>query len=120
MSPFDFLKLILGVWYIAYAVTNTHGPLGVFEWMRNATVFGYSIHGRHGVPMRYRHVEHGEVTVDSGPIYPENGLLDCIICFAPYVALALLLINVQGVRDVLALAGGALLLHSFTGWRFGE
>lgn len=111
MSPFDFLKLILGVWYISFALTSTHGPGGVFEWMRE-----HLWHGRTKVQV--------PVSIDGKPYTKwepgQNGLLDCIICFAPYVALGLLLLDVQAVRDVLALAGGALLLHSFTGWRFGE
>lgn len=113
MTHFDFIKLIFGVWYIAHAVTATHGPLGVFEWMREKLPHG-----------RRKHV-HWTLAKDPAKelmsdykVYP--GLLDCIICFAPWVALGLLLVQVDVLRDVLAIAGGALLLHSFTGWRFGE
>jgi hypothetical protein len=106
MTPFEFIKLIFGVWYIAHAVTGTHGPGGLFELMREKLP-----HGRRTIT---RYAE----TAMSRNTLP--GLLDCIICFAPWVALALLLVQVEVIRDVLALAGGALLLHSFTGWRFGE
>lgn len=112
MTPFDFIKLIFGTWYITHAVTATHGPLGVFEWMREKLP-----HGRRG----YVVLTAGETEVEITPRVPQhNGLLDCIICFAPWVALGLLMLQVEVIRDVLALAGGALLLHSFTGWRFGE
>lgn len=112
MSPFEFIKLTFGVWYIAHAVTATHGPLGIFEWMREKLP-----HGRQG----YLVLTAGETGIEITPPVPRhNGLLDCIICFAPWAALGLLLIPFKKVRDVLALAGGALLLHSFTGWRFSE
>lgn len=115
MSPFEFVKLIFGVWYIAYAVTNTHGPLGVFEWMREKLP-----HGRRTIVVVSKPITEN----DPYPIVRDYkklpGLLDCIICLAPWMALALLLVQVDVLRDVLALAGGALLLHSFTGWRFGE
>lgn len=110
MPPFEFFKLTLAVWYVAYAVTSTHGPLGMFEWMREKLP-----HGRHGISGII--VSGDDVTQIEKP---HNGLLDCIICFAPWVALGLLAVQVELIRDVLALAGGALLLHSFTGWRFGE
>lgn len=109
MTPFDFIKLIFGVWYIAHAVTGTYGPGGVFEWMREKLP-----HGR--TRKIWSQASEGE---DIRTTF-HDGLLDCIICFAPWVALALLLVPVEAIRDVLALAGGALLLHSFTGWRFGE
>ena len=112
MPPFEFIKLMLGVWYIAYAVTATHGPRGIFEWMREKLP-----HGRWG----YVVLTAGETEVEITPHVPlHNGLLDCIICFAPWVALALLIVQVDVIRDVLALAGGALLLHSFSGWRYAE
>ena len=115
MPPFEFLKLMLGVWYIAYAVTATDGPRGIFEWMREKLP-----HGRHGAPTFARGVLSDGTEYETDKIYPANGLLDCIICFAPWVALALLTVQVDVIRDVLALAGGALLLHSFTGWRYAE
>lgn len=116
MTPFDFIKLTFGVWYIAYAVTATHGPLGLFEWMREKLP-----HGRRTYVITTgiaSSTEPHNMTMKELKVMP--GLLDCIICFAPWVALGLVLVQVDVLRDVLALAGGALLLHSFTGWRFGE
>lgn len=34
MSPLDLLLLAAATWYWSYVVTSTHGPGGVFEWMR--------------------------------------------------------------------------------------
>jgi len=117
MTPFDFIKLTFGVWYIAHAVTGTHGPLGVFEWMREKLPHGRR-KGKPGITRIDDVTGEREVVSEKQSTFP--GLLDCIICFAPWVALGLLLVPVEALRDVLALAGGALLLHSFTGWRFGE
>lgn len=111
MTPFDFLKFTLGVWYIAHAVTGTHGPGGIFGWVRENVW-----HGRTKVPVL--------TSLDGKPYtkweFGTNGLLDCIICFAPWVAVVLLLVPLGIAADALAIAGGALLLHSFTGWRFAE
>lgn len=114
MTPFDLLKIILGTWYVAYAVTNTHGPAGIFDWTRD-----HVWHGRRGMRLE-QVVIVDDAIVPTQQVPKENGLLDCIICFAPWVAFALLLASVGVIIDVLAVAGGALLLHSFTGWRFGE
>lgn len=48
---------------------------------------------------------------------PLGGLTSCIICLSPYVALALLLIGSNVVTDAFAVAGVALLAHSYSGWR---
>lgn len=50
---------------------------------------------------------------------PHGGLLDCPVCLAFWAALILLLVPMGIVVQALALAGGAMLLHSFAGWRFG-
>lgn len=115
MTPFDLLKIILGTWYIAHAVTATHGPGGVFDWVREKLP-----HGRLGQKfiVASRDPVSGEMRQVNEVEFPRNGLLDCIVCFAPYVALALLIAPVGVIADALAVAGGALLLHSFTGWRF--
>lgn len=48
---------------------------------------------------------------------PLGGLTACIICLAPWFALILILLNVEIVLNVFAVAGGAVLLHGYTGWR---
>lgn len=114
MTPFDLLKIILGTWYIAHAVTATHGPAGIFEWTRD-----HVWHGRRGMRLEKVVIEDGAI-VPALQVPKENGLLDCIVCFAPWVALVLLIAPDGMIVNALAIAGGALLLHSFTGWRFGD
>lgn len=105
MTPFEMLKLVAAAWYIAYAVTSTAGPFGVFERVRDWR------DGRwHGRTMGW-HIEHKEQVPMS------DGLLDCIICLAPWVALILRLIGANIITDAFAIAGIALLLHGYTGWR---
>lgn len=48
---------------------------------------------------------------------PLGGLTSCIICLMVWVALALRLLGASVVVDACAIAGVALWLHSFTGWR---
>lgn len=66
------------------------------------------------------------VTSSAGPFnvfvwirehLPLGGLTSCIICLMIWTALALRLIGHNIVTDALAVAGVALWLHSFTGWR---
>jgi hypothetical protein len=48
---------------------------------------------------------------------PLGGLTSCIICLSIWVVIGLRLLNVEAVTDAFAVAGVALMLHSFTGWR---
>lgn len=48
---------------------------------------------------------------------PMSGLTTCIICLSIWVAIVLRVIGLNIVTDALAIAGVALMLHSFTGWR---
>lgn len=34
MSLLDLVLLMLATWYLSYAITKTHGPLGAFNWIR--------------------------------------------------------------------------------------
>lgn len=86
LSPPDLLLIALATWYLAYVVTKTSGP---FEMM-----------GR----FRFR--------------FPLGGLTACIVCAAPWLAAALYLLYrtpLQPIVVVLALAGAALMLGSFSG-----
>lgn len=85
MPLIEWLYYAAAAWYLAYAITNTHGPFGVFEWVRG-------------------HL-------------PLGGLTGCIICLMPWLALLLHTVGVNIVTDALAIAGVALWLHGFTGWR---
>lgn len=105
MTPFDLLRLILAVWWIAYAVSNTDGLFKSFKWVRDKLP-----HGRTWV----FDIRVGD---GNGKSQLKDGLLDCIICLAPWVALILILLNVEIVLNVFAVAGGAVLLHGYTGWR---
>lgn len=77
------------VWYIAYAVTSTHGPWLIFDRTRKITTLG--------------------------------GLLECPVCAAPWIAAGLMLVRTGGIDlvQVFAVAGLAMLMHGWTGWRFG-
>lgn len=36
----NLVILALAVWYVSYALTSTHGPFHVFEWMRKRLPHG--------------------------------------------------------------------------------
>ena len=36
----DLVIIALATWYVAYAVTSTHGPGGVFDWLRSHVKHG--------------------------------------------------------------------------------
>ena len=97
--------LAAATWYAAYAPTSTHGPGGVFDWIRD-----HMWHGRHGVTL----MDHGQT------LPAHNGLLDCPICLAFWVALILVTVTIGHVDIVqtLAVAGLAMLAHGMTGWRY--
>lgn len=85
MNLLDWLYFAAAAWYISYSLTHTHGPFGIFEWIREQL--------------------------------PLGGLTNCIICLMVWAALILSLIGRNVVTDALAIAGVALWLHGFTGWR---
>lgn len=108
MDALTLLTLACASWYVAYSLTSTHGPGGVFEWIRE-------------------HVWHGRTkaikpTENEGGTTFHNGLLDCPVCLSIWVALILVTITLQRVDLVqaLAVAGAAMLLHGLAGWRFGS
>lgn len=35
-----FFQIVFATWYVAYAVTSTHGPFGVFDRVRKVTTLG--------------------------------------------------------------------------------
>lgn len=109
----DLLIIALATWYVSYAVTSTHGPGNIFEWVREK-----AWHGRTSYANAARVSSKGEVIeVDRRQI--KNGLLDCPVCLAFWVALILLLVPMGVVVQALAVAGAAMLAHSWSGWRFG-
>jgi hypothetical protein len=90
MTPFDLLRIALATWYVAYVVTSTSGPFKVFAFIR-------------------AHL-------------PLGGLTTCIICLSIWAAAALYLLNpfAPVVIDALAIAGAALMLHAYSGWRYAS
>lgn len=106
----DLLIIALATWYVSYAVTSTHGPGGVFEWVRDNIW-----HGRRG----YDTTEPTTPNTTGVARVKHNGLLDCPVCLAFWVALILLLVPMGVVVQALAVAGAAMLAHSWSGWRFG-
>lgn len=86
MTPFDLLILALATWYLAHALTKTRGPFNLFATLRGRFHLG--------------------------------GLTSCPVCAAPWMAGALFLLGdtpLQPLVVVLAIAGGALMLGSYSG-----
>lgn len=112
MTPIELVIYAAACWYIAYAVTQTHGPFGVFVKLRDFK--GGRWHGR------YRKVI-GTGKDSEGNIFDkvtiDDGLLDCIICAMFWLGQGMALVNHNSFIDGLAVAGVALWAHSYFGWR---
>lgn len=106
MTPFQFVMLCAATWYLSHALVNTHGAFGMFDKLREFK--GGRWHGRYPTVVQDRN---GERTTDL------VGLLDCIICTSVWVALALCLLFGFTWYYCFAVAGGAMLAHSYSGWR---
>lgn len=86
LSPFDWLVIALGAWYVAYMMTSTYGPFDLFIRIRRRISLG--------------------------------GLTQCIVCLVVWAAAVLLVLYATSLRPVViafSLAGGALMLASWTG-----
>lgn len=110
MTAFEWLRLAAAAWYLAYAITSTHGPFGVFEKLREFK--GGRWHGR-----TVKWIEQPPGIAPTFLQTGHDGLLDCIICLMFWFALILRLMGSGIIIDALAIAGAALWLHGFTGWR---
>ncbi len=71
----------------------------------------YSITSTHGPFMVFERIR--KVTT-------LGGLLTCPVCLAFWAALVLLLLPMGVVTQALAVAGGAMIVHSWSGWRFAQ
>lgn len=112
----DLLIITLATWYVSYAVTSTHGPGSIFDWVRENVW-----HGRRWVKLPLGEMPSGvNIDLDKQRMYPNNGLLDCPVCLAFWAGLILLLVPMGIVVQALAVAGAAMLLHGWAGWRFGN
>jgi hypothetical protein len=108
------LELVAASWYVAYVLTNKGGPFNAFARVREWR--GGRWHGRF---IDFKLIKNEP---QYAPVYEEQtmpGLMDCIVCMLPYVALGWWLIDQAGAGVVLlpfAISGLALWAHSYTGW----
>lgn len=92
MSLTDLLILTAATLYLAEVISSKSGPGNIFGWLRERA--------------------------------PLGGLTACVWCLAPWIALILMLVylfvpyGIYGVQ-VLAIAGAALMLRSYTGVHHG-
>lgn len=86
MQPLDFLALSLATFYIAHAVANTHGPFGVFGWLR-----------------------------DHAPLGGLTACIVCLAVWVSIVGYLILQTAIAPVVWAIAPAGGAVLLWRYTG-----
>ena len=110
----DLLITALATWYVAYSLTSTHGPSGVFDWIREHVWHGRSWYNNAGLTDARGAI----IAVERQQMH--NGLLDCPVCLAFWAALLLLLVPMGIVVQALAVAGAAMLLHGFAGWRYAQ
>ena len=86
MTPLDLLIVALATFYVAYAVSWSHGPWNVFVWLRE-------------------HLPLGGLTACLVCLAPWLAALFYVLMFTPlYVAV-----------NVLAIAGTSVLLWRYTG-----
>ena len=110
MTLIELITYSAATWYIAYAVTSTHGPFGIFKKLREFK--GGRWHGR-----TYEYdIRSSDPKVK---MLQTDGLLDCIVCLSIWVAMALVLVTHHSILEGFAVAGVALWIHGYTGWRFG-
>lgn len=91
MTPLNLLILALFTWRVSYMMVKEAGPFNVFIRLRAFTDLG--------------------------------GLLLCVNCMSVWIALlgyALLVTDLSPLVYVGAISGGALMLHKYTGWDYGN
>lgn len=110
MDALRLIEIALSSWYIAYVLTNSHGPGGVFDWLRFAIP-----HGRGS--MEITEEMDGKETVHNVEI---PGLLNCVVCLIIWVALFIGFCLRAPIIECIAAAGLGLLLHSYSGWRYNQ
>jgi len=108
------IELVAASWYIAYVLTNKGGPLNLFARAREAG--GGRWHGRiDSKAIAYTNPVTKEIDFTTTQT-EVPGLMDCIVCMLPYVALILWLIDSPYLTIPFAIAGLGLWAHSYTGW----
>lgn len=113
MTLFELFYYAAASWYLAYAVTKTDGPFGVFVHGRDWREGRW--HGRVRVIVE----NHDAITYEASyeTATARSGLLDCQVCLSFWVALMVVIIGRNIITDALAVAGLSLWIHSFTHWR---
>lgn len=108
-------EMVTATWYLAFVVTKMGGP---FQWFTRARDYrGGRWHGRteDGIALP----ENYDPKSQNWRRFNRDGLLDCIICMMPYVAVMVIGLH-HFQLDILyypfSLAGAALMLHGFSGW----
>lgn len=113
MTLEQWIIAVAATWYMAYAVTKTHGPFGIFERLREFK--GGRWHGR---TYHLASSQEDGRPIEYTPVKMSNGLLDCIICLMPWLALVVIYLQTGRVLllEALAVAGVALWIHGYTNW----
>lgn len=110
MTPLDLITLAAASWYVAYVLVKTHGPMSIFERMREFK------RGRwHGRTLQPDFFEDGKPRLHGNGIN-NDGLFDCIVCTMFWVAQVAAFVTGHSILDGLAVAGIALWIHSYSGW----
>lgn len=86
MQPLDLLIVALATFYSAFAISATHGPWHVFEWLR-------------------AHLPLGGLTA----------CLVCLSVWLATLFYVLMLTPLSTIVDILAIAGTSVLLWRYTG-----
>lgn len=113
MSELLFIVgLVSAAWYLAFAV-GMSGPFQVFDKLREWR--GGRWHGR----TEEQFINGGKYDQGGMGIYNKDGLMDCLVCRMPYIALMLLIahhFNLDLLYWPFSIAGLALWAHSTFGW----
>lgn len=110
----DITNLLLragATWLLSYAFTQLDGPMGIFETMREWRDGRW--HGRR----EYYVTTHKTPTEESRYQVKIGGLFDCIICTATWVGVIVMLVPDGAVLQGFGIAGIAMFLHSYSGWK---
>ena len=86
MQPLDLLVVALATFYCAYAISATHGPWHVFEWLR-------------------AHLPLGGLTA----------CLVCLSPWLAALFYVLMLTPLSPIGDILAIAGASVFIYRWTG-----
>lgn len=113
MSLTDLLTISAATWWVSYVLTSSDGPLDVFKRLREWRS------GRwHGRSKAYYKLPDTDTQYGAAGYKDRIGLLDCIICTSIWIAVVFTLAPMGWVTQAAAVAGVALWVHGFTGWKY--